>query len=290
MDVADSLVSTDWLAERLDSSKIRVCDVRWYLPGSGRSGAAEYESAHLPGAVFVDLDRELAAPDDGRAGRHPLPDPLHFRRAMRAHGISDDTHVVAYDDTGGAVAARLWWLLRASGHGRVSLLDGGIVAWKTEGRALSRSRPELEEGSFSRLLDDSRTVDLAAVQRHVRGGGKLLDARAPERYRGETEPVDPRPGHIPGALNVPVGSTLTPERRLLDGAALREKLRKIVGDSRDVVASCGSGVTACHTLFALERSGLVPFEQGRLYVGSYSEWSRRGALPVTCGDAPGDMP
>lgn len=286
MEAVAPLVSTGWVAARLDAPDVRLCDLRWYLPATGRSGAAEYAAGHVPGAVFVDLDRELAGPDDGRAGRHPLPDPLHFERFMRANGISAATHVVVYDDAGGSVAARLWWLLRACGHVRVSLLDGGITAWKAEQRPLATAVPAFETGSFTARFDASRVASLDDVRQHLRTGGVLLDARAPERYRGEVEPVDPRPGHVPGAVNAPFAASLAPGGRLRPVPELRASMPDLPAEG--VVASCGSGVTACHSLFVLDLTGLVPFERSRLYVGSYSEWSRRPDLPVVGGEAPGE--
>lgn len=289
MPTVTPLVTTQWLADRLDAPAIRICDVRWYLPRTSRSGAQAYAAGHLPNAVFVDLDTELSSPDDGSAGRHPLPSIEQFERAMRAHGISAGTHVVAYDDAGGSVAARLWWLLRACGHDRVSLLDGGLAAWQAAGHPLTTDVPLHPPGDFAARFDPGRVATLDEVRQHVRTGGVLLDARAPERYRGDTEPVDPRPGHIPGARSAPFADALESGRfRAIE--ALRSRFAPLLGNERSVIASCGSGVTACHSIFTLALAGLVPFEASRLYVGSYSEWSRRTELPVTTGDAPGELP
>jgi thiosulfate/3-mercaptopyruvate sulfurtransferase len=280
-----TLVNVEWLAGHASEADLRLCDVRWYLPTSGRRGSEEYARGHVPGAVFIDLDRDLASPDDGSEGRHPLPSREQFVSAMRRAGISADTHVVAYDDVGGAVAARLWWLLRHYGHERVSLLDGGITAWSESGRALTEEVPSVAPGGFHGLANEAQVLSLEAVQQHLKGGGLLLDARAANRYRGETEPVDPRAGHIPGATNLPVSDLLV-QGRFLEPVALHAKMEGLVG-TRTVAASCGSGVTACHLLFALDHAGVRPFGTARLYNGSFSEWSRRNSLPVALGSEPG---
>jgi thiosulfate/3-mercaptopyruvate sulfurtransferase len=281
------LVSTEWLAARLSDPAVRVCDVRWYLPGSGRRGADEYAAGHIPGAVFVDLDHDLAARDDGRAGRHPLPDPTAFQTAMRRAGIGARTHVVAYDDAGGSVAARLWWLLRASGHAQVSLLDGGITTWKAEGRPLERDLPKVPPGDFVSRWNAESAIGLEDLRDALRGGAVLLDARARERYRGDTEPVDPRPGHIPGSVSAPFSENLA-AGRFLPADALKKRYAALLPAQGEVIASCGSGVTACHDLFALDLAGVLPFPRARLFPGSYSEWSRRRDLPVALGDDPGE--
>jgi thiosulfate/3-mercaptopyruvate sulfurtransferase len=281
-----SLVTTDWLAKHLTDPDVRVCDVRWYLPISGRSGGRVYAAGHLPGAVFLDLDHELASPDDGSAGRHPLPAKETFVAAMRRAGVGPSTHVVAYDDAGGSVAARLWWLLRAHGHARVSLLDGGIGKWKAETRTLTTEVPVVPPGMFESCWDPASVRALDQVRAGLRHGATVLDARARERYRGDTEPVDPRPGHIPGATSAPFAESLD-QGAFRDPAEVRARFASLLGDKGEVIASCGSGVTACHTLFVLDWTGVRPFPSAKLYVGSYSEWSRHRDLPVAVGDAPG---
>jgi thiosulfate/3-mercaptopyruvate sulfurtransferase len=279
------LVSADWLRVQSSAPEVVVCDVRWYLPATGRNGRREYAAGHLPGARFVDLDAELAAPDDGSAGRHPLPSQAVFQAAMRRHGISASTHVVAYDDAGGACAARLWWLLRAHGHERASLLDGGIAAWTAAGGALATEVPHASEGDFTSRPVDGATISLADVPAFVRAG-LLLDARAGNRYRGETEPVDARPGHVPGAVNLPFADLLV-DGRFAPVEQLRGRFAEAgVDGARAVAASCGSGVTACHLLFAMDLAGVRPFPSARLYTGSYSEWARRKELPVATGGEP----
>jgi thiosulfate/3-mercaptopyruvate sulfurtransferase len=281
------LVSTDWLADHLSDAAVRICDVRWYLPTTGRRGAAEYASGHIPGAVFIDLDRELASPDDGKAGRHPLPDPAVFEAAMQRAGIDPETHVVAYDDAGGSVAARLWWLLRAHGHERVSLLDGGLTRWQQEARPLQVEVPHVRSGTFRSHWNPQSAIALEEVRGALRGGAVLLDARAGDRYRGETEPVDPRPGHIPAATSAPFVENLD-GGLFLSAERLREKYAALAPAGRQVIASCGSGVTACHHVFALDVSGVRPFPSAPLFVGSFSEWARRRDLPVVKGQEPGE--
>jgi thiosulfate/3-mercaptopyruvate sulfurtransferase len=266
--VIPPFVDAAWVAEHRD--EVVLADVRWYL--DGRSGAAAFEERHLPGAVFVDLDRWLAAPADPRLGRHPLPEPEVFARGMGAAGIGDDTTVVAYDDAGGVTAARLVWLLRATGH-EAALLDGGMAAG---GDARETGPVTPAPAHFTaRPWPSERLVGIDDLEQ-----GVLLDARARNRYAGEFEPVDPRPGHIPGARNLPAAETLTPDGRLLPLDELRAQVNAAgVTDAGDVIASCGSGVNACHTLLVLEALG---HRSARLFPGSYSQWSHTDR-PVETG-------
>ena len=282
---APALVTTAWLAQRLDDADVRVADVRWYLPTPGKHGRDEYARGHIPGAVFVDLDTALAAPDSGGPGRHPIPDPARFERAMSVAGVGSHTHVVAYDDAGGAIAARLWWLLRHYGHRNVSVLDGGLTAWIAEGRPTTPETPKIEPATFraqaalGRVVDKTTVAQLAADPSAV-----VLDARAPERYQGLTEPVDPRPGHIPGAVSAPFAGNLTPATTFLDRDVLRRRYAALgVTPEKQVVAYCGSGVTACHTLLALHLAG---FQDAALYEGSWSDWSADPTLPAATGPHP----
>lgn len=266
--VISPFVDAAWLAEH--RSAIVLADVRWYL--DGRSGAAAFAKGHLPGAVFVDLDRWLAAPADPRHGRHPLPDPEVFAQGMRATGIGDDATVVAYDDAGGVNAARLVWLLRATGRA-AAVLDGGLAA---AGEPLETGPAAPSPAAFTaRPWPAERLAGIDEL-----GSGVLLDARARNRYTGEFEPVDPRPGHIPGARSLPAAEMLAPDTRLLPVTELRAQVAAAgVGEGDAVIASCGSGVTACHTLLVLEMLGLPA---GRLYPGSYSQWSNTDR-PVESG-------
>jgi thiosulfate/3-mercaptopyruvate sulfurtransferase len=282
------LVSTQWLAEHLQDPSLRICDVRWYLPTTGRSGARSYSEGHIPEAIFIDLDRDLAASDEGREGRHPLPSAERFEAAMRRAGIGARTHVIAYDDAGGSIAARLWWLLRAHGHSAVSILDGGIPVWVQEQRPLATAVPVLPPGDFVSRWNADAALSLASTRDALKQGAALFDVRARERYQGETEPVDPRPGHIPGAINAPFAEALS-GGRFLPAEQLKQHYAELVGGGgREVIASCGSGVTACHLLFGLDLTGVRPFPQARLYGGSYSEWARHAELPVERGERPGD--
>lgn len=266
------IVGCDWVVEH--AAALVLADVRWYL--DGRSGAAAYEAGHVPGAVFVDLDAVLAAAATPAEGRHPLPDPAVFARGLAQAGIGDDATVVAYDDAGGASAARLVWLLRAL-DADAALLDGGLAAWAGP---LESGVPEAAHPRVERTVREwpaSSTVDADGVA-HRRADVVLVDARARERYEGRVEPVDPRAGHIPGAVNVPFATNLTDAGRWRSPAELREAYGAVgVGDSTEVVVYCGSGVTACHDLLALERAGLGP---GRLYPGGWSQWCTQPGRPL----------
>ena len=281
-----ALVTTDWLAAHLQDAGIRVADVRWYLPHIGKQGREEYSAGHIPGAVFVDLDTELAAHGRGGPGRHPIPGPAEFSSAMARAGVSADMHVVAYDDAGGGIAGRLWWLLRYYGHTRVSVLDGGITRWNAEGHALETKAPTVTPGRFEAKAQAGKTVDKVVVGQLARDpNAVVLDARAAERYEGKTEPVDPRPGHVPGALNAPFGGNVGPDQVFLSPDALRAKYEALgVTPDKAVVAYCGSGVTACNALLALHQAG---FEHGLLYEGSWSDWSSDKSLPAATGPEPG---
>jgi thiosulfate/3-mercaptopyruvate sulfurtransferase len=271
-------VDRTWLVGR----DVVLADVRWYL--DGRSGRAAYDAGHLPGAVFVDVDRDLAAaqgPGASAAGRHPLPDPTAFAAAMGGLGIGDDDIVVAYDDDGGVNAARLVWMLRVTGR-PAALLDGGLRPDDELSTAPARRPP----GAFSpRPWPAGRLAGLAdAVDR----GNLVLDARNRDRYRGEVEPVDPRRGHIPGARSLPARENLTADGFVLPVPELRARFAAVGVAAPDsgarVVASCGSGVTSCHTLLLLEHAGLG---EGRLYPGSWSAYSSDPDLPAATGDEPG---
>jgi thiosulfate/3-mercaptopyruvate sulfurtransferase len=249
-------------------------DVRWYL--DGRSGRAAYDSGHVPGAVFVDLDSMLASPPSAEAGRHPLPDPRVFAAALGELGISDDDTVVAYDDAGGVVAARLVWLLRATGHA-ATLLDGGLAAWPGPLETSATDRPAARFTARPWPPELLASPDDAADPANV-----VLDARDRNRYRGEVEPVDPRAGHIPGARSWPARENLDPDGTLLPVGELRRRLTGLGIDSPQtpVISYCGSGVSACHTLLVLEQAGLG---EGRLYPGSWSQWSSDPARPAATG-------
>jgi thiosulfate/3-mercaptopyruvate sulfurtransferase len=268
------IVSPEWLRDHLRDPDLRVIDFRWSLRGPGREA---YEQGHIPGAVFVDLE-DVTGVEGG--GRHPLPTGTQLADEMRKAGVDTDTRVVVYDDAGGSIAARLWFLLRWFGHDAQAVLDGGIQAW---GEPLDRAVPLVPPGNFGwHEPDRSRVLDFDAVLRLA--GVPVIDARAGERYRGEREPIDPKAGHVPGALNAPWMENLGPDGRFKSPAELRKQFEALGVDSEQVgaVVYCGSGVNACHDLLALELAG---FALPRLYAGSWSDWSSRDA-PVATGKDP----
>jgi thiosulfate/3-mercaptopyruvate sulfurtransferase len=279
----DALVSTDWLAAHLDDPRLRVVDVRWYLDPS-RRGREAYLQGHIRGAVFLDLDADLSAPGGGRgrrAGRHPWPPPGQVALVLGAAGIGRGVHVVAYDDQAGATAARLWYLLRAHGHDDVAVLDGGLAKWTAEGRPLETAVPAPTATMFEPRVRPGWVVtrdEMAGLP----PGALVLDARAGERYRGESEPVDLRAGHIPGARNAPYADNLTagPLPVFRSPAELRERYAALGAEAAEPIVYCGSGVTACHDLLALHVAGL----RGALYAGSWSEWSSDPSLPLATRD------
>jgi len=260
---------------------VTLLDVRWRL--GGPPGREEFLRGHIPGAAYVDLETDLAGPA-GERGRHPLPDPERFQAAMRRCGVCAGVPVVVYDAVGGSSAARCWWLLRHHGHRSVSVLDGGWPAWVAEGGAVEEDATEPDTGDFVAAPGAMPVLDADGAARVAREG-VLLDARAPERFRGETEPIDPVAGHIPGAVNVPSTQNLTEAGgRFKDAAALTAVYEHAgVRPGRPVAVYCGSGVTAAHDVLALETLGL----DAALYPGSWSEWVAQGERPVATGPEPG---
>ncbi|MBW3537255.1 MAG: sulfurtransferase [Actinobacteria bacterium] len=285
LELPGPLVDAKWLAANLDHPDLVVADVRWSLTGPD-AGRAAYEEGHIPGAVFVDLDAELAATpsDPGKGGRHPLPASAAFAAAMSGKGIGDNHVVVAYDDSGGSTAARLWWMLDALGH-PAAVLDGGIAAWDG---FIQTEAPDRPLAMFSEKPWPAKAVaDADAVAEAAEKGVPLIDARTPERFRGEQEPVDARAGHIPGAVNVPWAENLTDERRFQPPRTLRDRYAAVgvdpsgTDDGEAPIVYCGSGVTACHDVLALRAAGVGPV---RLYVGSWSEWSADPDRPIATGN------
>jgi thiosulfate/3-mercaptopyruvate sulfurtransferase len=280
------LISSAELAEQLATAiPPVVVDVRWKL--GGPSGRLDYDQGHLPTAAFVDLDTDLAAPP-GAGGRHPLPDPADLQRALRAAGVRADRPVVVYDAADGSVAARAWWLLRWSGHDEVAVLDGGYAAWTEEGREVSTEAARPEPGDIEVRPGGMPMLDASEAARLARDG-LLLDARAPQRYRGEVEPVDPRAGHIPGAHNAPFAGHVGDDARWHTPAELAERFRAIgVRAGEPVGAYCGSGVTASSVVLALEVAGLTTARlPAALYAGSWSHWCVEESRPVATGADPG---
>ena len=275
------LIAAEELVRRLHDPALRVADVRYELadPFAGRRA---YETGHIPGAVFLDLHHDLAGKAGPHGGRHPLPDPATFAATLGAAGIGDEHEVVVTDADTGMFAARLWWMLRQLGHGRVRVLDGGMAAYQAAGGPLTRDPPSHPPAIFTPRPDPTRLVDRAEVLARLGAPDRVLvDARAAERYRGEVEPIDRRAGHIPGAINLPFGGNLS-GGRFLDREALRRRFAPLEG-AGEVVVYCGSGVTACHDLLAMAEAGLPP---GRLYAGSWSDWSSYDDAPVATGEEP----
>lgn len=266
---AGPIVSTDWLSRHLDHSVLRLADVRWYL-GEPDRGRQAYRDAHIPDAVYVDLDADLSAAEG--PGRHPLPAWDVFAARMGELGIGDDSVVVAYDDRGGGVASRLWWMLRAIGHERTYVLDGGLEAWVADGYATTDELPDHPPGVLAINVRPDISLDRDELS-HRRDAVLMLDARAGERYRGEIEPLDPVAGHIPGAANAPYEDNLGADGRFLPAEVLAQKYRALGVGERETVVYCGSGVTACHDLLAIELAGLGA---AKLYPGSWSDWSTAG--------------
>ncbi|WP_125130427.1 sulfurtransferase [Microbacterium sp. 10M-3C3] len=277
------LISADELAELIASgAPVRLLDVRWRLDRP--DGLPAYLDGHIPGAVYVDLDHELA--DDGASpleGRHPLPAGEALQRAARRWGIHDGDTVVVYDDLKSLSAARAWWLLTDAGLADVRILDGSLRAWTASGRELAQGEEHVEPGSVSLhpghlpVLDIDDAAELA-------GSGILLDVRAEERYRGDAEPIDPRAGHIPGAVNLPTTGNVDADGRFLDPDALRARFAAAgVQPDATVGVYCGSGVTASHAALALVLAGYRP----HLYPGSWSQWSNHPDRPVAVGSEPG---
>jgi thiosulfate/3-mercaptopyruvate sulfurtransferase len=259
-----------------------VLDVRWRL--GGPPAHRDYTLGHLPGAVFVDLDRDLAGPPGGR-GRHPLPDPADLGRALRRWGVRAGRPVVVYDDADATSAARAWWVLRWAGVPDVRVLDGGLRAWRAAGLPLSTEVPDPPPGDHEVRPGGMPVLDAAGAARLARDG-VLLDARAAARYRGEVEPVDPVAGHIPGAVSAPTADNVDGDGRFLPPSLLRERFAALGAGSGPVGVYCGSGVTAAHEVLALALAG-VP---AALYVGSWSEWVADPSRPVARGQDPQPPP
>ncbi|GHB18678.1 sulfurtransferase [Streptomyces viridiviolaceus] len=281
----NAIISASELASDLTGANPSVLlDVRWQLSMAKAAGAppfdgrAEYAAGHIPGAVFVDLDRELAsAPGEG--GRHPLPDVAEFGAAMRRAGVSSGRPVVVYDGGQGWAAARAWWLLRWTGHPDVRVLDGGLARWEGP---LSTEVPTPAPGDFAPAPGAVGLLDADAAAALARSG-VLLDARAGERYRGEVEPIDPVGGHIPGALSAPTTDNVAPDGRFLPAEELHARFKALgAADGTEVGVYCGSGVSAAHEVLALAVAGIP----AALYVGSWSEWSSDPQRPVAVGPDP----
>ncbi|MFC9892164.1 sulfurtransferase [Nocardia sp. NPDC127579] len=267
------LISPEQLREALANNRVRLLDVRWAL--GDPDGPQHYLDGHIPGAIFVDLETELAAPASPARGRHPLPEVAQLQKCARSWGIRVGEAVVVYDATGGMAAARAWWLLRWAGLEDVRILDGGLPAWQRTGGTLAQgAEPDPEPGDVVLSSGHLPVVDADAV---AGWEGLLLDARAGERYRGEVEPVDPRAGHVPGAVSAPTADNLDSDGRFHAVDLLRERFTGL--GSGPVAVYCGSGVTAAHQIAALATAGI----DAALYPGSWSQWSNDPKRPVATG-------
>jgi thiosulfate/3-mercaptopyruvate sulfurtransferase len=278
-DPLPAVVATDWLAAKLGTSGIRVVDASWYLPGSGRDAAAEYRAGHIPGAIFFDLD-DIS--DQQSPLPHMLPSAVDFAARMSTLGLNDSDTLVMYDGSGvNLSAARVWWTFRIFGHDRVAVLDGGMAKWRSEHRPIDRGEVTLPAGNFTATLDASAVRDLAAVRANILSRSEqLVDVRSRGRFYG-IEP-EPRPGlrsgHVPGSINLPFTELVSPDGTLLPPETLRRRLAEFGVDlNRPVVATCGSGTSACALVLGLHSIGHT---QTALYDGAWSEWGARSDTPV----------
>lgn len=278
-----TLAETHVLARHLYDPDWVIVDCRFTLthPPAGR---AAYVAGHIPGARYAHLEEDLSSPVTPMTGRHPLPDPRTLAAKLGAWGIDGGKQVVVYDDTFGAMASRLWWLLRWLGHEKVAVLDGGLPKWRREKLPINAESPPVKPASFPVCVNHALWLDTAAVEQGLREKSILLiDARAEERFTGEVEPLDRVAGHVPGAINVPFEDNLDFSGELLSDEALREHYGALLAGKtpKETVVMCGSGVTACHNLLALEHAGL---SGARLYPGSWSEWITNPDRPVAKGE------
>lgn len=278
-----TLVSTETLAAHLDDPDWVVVDCRFTL-SDPEAGRRAYREGHIPGARYAHLDDDLSAPRSGKNGRHPLPEPEVFAETLGRWGVDQGKQVVVYDDSFGSMAGRLWWMLRWLGHDAVALLDGGLPKWQREGRPLVAEIPEVRPTRFVPEPRSHMRVDAAAVLAASQSGAELiLDARPEMRFTGEREPIDPVAGHVPGAVNRPFEDNLDLDGTFLPAEVLARDFRALLEDRppHAVIHMCGSGVTACHNVLAMEHAGL---SGARLYPGSWSEWIADPRRPVATGE------
>jgi thiosulfate/3-mercaptopyruvate sulfurtransferase len=279
-----TLVSAEETAAHLNDREWVVCDCRHDLADYS-AGYRAYRNGHIPGARFLHLDVDLSGPKTGLTGRHPLPHPATFCLRLGALGIDNSKQIVAYDDSGGAYAARLWWMLRWVGHQRVAVLDGGWAAWQRAKLPVTVEQPVIEPAAFNSRVQPRVAVDSTQIVAHLQDRkAQVLDARAPDRYRGENETLDPVAGHIPGAINRFFRHNLGDDGCFKPAAVLKSEFGAALygHPPESVIHQCGSGVTACHNLLAMEVAGLAG---SRLYPGSWSEWVSDRRRPVATGNA-----
>lgn len=276
-----TLIAAPELNKQLGNPDWVLVDCRFALANVDAGGFA-YRHGHLPNARYAHLDKDLSSAINSATGRHPLPDFRVLVKKLTAWGISNYSQVIIYDDAGGAFAGRLWWLLRALGHERTAVLDGGIQHWQKHGYPITTALPKTKPGQFRSYLNGAMWLEASQVERALAQKSIcLIDARTPERFSGQLEPIDPVAGHIPGAVNRPFQMNLDKEGLFLPAVRLKEQFKQLIGNKKpeQTVHHCGSGVTACHNLLAMEHAGL---SGSRLYAGSWSEWIRDKNRPVTC--------
>ena len=277
-----TIISAEDLGKNLDDRNWFVFDCR-YLLKDPNGGLNKYRQGHIPGAQFANMDHDLASPMTQTSGRHPLPDAGTFVEKLCAWGVQNDSQVVCYDDMSGAFAARMWWLLNWVGHTDVCVLDGGIEKWTAGGRPLQTETRTRPRSTFSGTPDSGMWVDIDFVQHRLdQGDIRLTDARSSERFTAKDQKSDPVPGHVPGALSYPFAGNLGPQKMFLSASELNQRFESVFEGCQagQVINMCGSGVTACHNILATRIAG---FPWTRLYVGSWSEWSRDPARPVATG-------
>ena len=275
--MASPLISPSGLAKRLGDSAWVVVDCRFVLMDPD-AGHAAYRRGHIPGARYAHLDNDLARVPGPTDGRHPLPGAVDFAATLGAWGISNASNVVVYDDMSGAIAARLWWMLRWVGHSTAYVLDGGLQGWEAAGLPLERAIPGVRAVQYvADVVRDEWVVTTDRIPAELASGAVLVDARAAQRFHGITEPIDPVAGHLPGAVNWPFSDALQEDGSMRPAAELNASLRHLTEEPGGLIAMCGSGVTACHLLLAVNAAGLG---DGRVYIGSWSEWIRDPERPV----------
>ncbi len=277
-----TLIPATDLSQQLNNSNWVIFDCRFSLADAD-AGAKAYRKGHIPNARYVHLNKDLSSTITNLTGRHPLPNFSLLAKKLGLWGVSNQSQIIVYDDAGGAFAGRLWWLLRCMGHENVAVLDGGIKHWQKQSYALSTVLPCVKPAAFRAYLNENCWLSAVQVRDQLAAKTiKLIDARTPERFRGEQEPIDPVGGHIPGALNRPIQLNLASDGLFLPAGQLRRQFQQLLGETppEQTVHSCGSGVTACHNLLAMEHAGL---SGSKLYAGSWSEWIRNKNRPVATG-------